>query len=190
MKNNIRNYFLIIVYYLDQTIMKKQFRMAQGLPAAPESAYKLPAPEEWEICKDYAFTFNPQTQPDISPTGRVMLHTFRTFVNEIYDFFLELKHCHVSCYWEISKKGRWHLHGYIQIRSKSDVLPFYNLDLKLLMNRGMFDIEPIPEGKNKDGILNSQAWSDYIEKQQELMLQYSDLHGFRRCLETGIYLEQ
>ena len=98
----------------------------------------------------YSFTLNPSSQFESQETRFSLM--YKTIENIFDDFFNTI---HVTLYPEISKLGRIHFHGYIQIIKPLD---FYLHIIPKLMKVCTFEIDTY-DGNSK--------WETYITKQKK-----------------------
>lgn len=110
--------------------------------------------EEMDDNGIYAFTFNPIDQPKDGPLG--VLEWF----DQLKSFFFNMKYSKYRLYIEVSKTGRWHLHGFINIKNR---LRFCIKDVPQLIIFGTTCIKII---KTTDDYAN---WLAYCNKQQNEM---------------------
>lgn len=108
----------------------------------PKYAHRTVKPENMILNTNYAFSLNPQQQPEIVNFYKVKLNTYKDWSNQIYDKFRTMRYCKISTYLEISKLGRFHFHGTIKIHDK---IKFVLYDLKRLMDIGTLEIDTIED---------------------------------------------
>jgi len=104
----------------------------------------------------YAFSFNPQDQPDIQRFYSVKLTAFESWFESYYDLFRSMKYCIIQCVPEISAGSRIHWHGYIKIL---DQFNFYLYEVKRLEHHGTIEIDTY----------NPMEWDLYIKKQKDFV---------------------
>lgn len=122
--------------------------------------------ERMNVHSHYAFTFNPSIQPDAFPHLSV-------YVDNIKKMLLELQYCNVILFPEMSHKGRWHYHGYIQIIS---VPSFFMEDIPLLQKISQYEIDSIGD----------YNWALYVMKCQHYMTKYCE----DKCTPYLIQIDQ
>lgn len=119
--------------------------------------HSMIAPELVDIRKIYTFSLNPGTQP----TGKQLKQLQQDqWHNGYFRQLQSLKASKVQVVWELSRLGRWHLHGLIQI---TDRAKFFVWDIRTLMSMGTFEIDEID---------NEDAWTSYVYKQEEFIKPY------------------
>jgi hypothetical protein len=117
-------------------------------------------PEDVQIGKCYAFSYNPISQPKI---GRI------NSVKEWYDIYTKffgiecMKGSTYQLYVEISSTGRFHFHGIIKIL---DRMNFYTNDTASLIGAGTSAMKEIE---------SDEIWEKYIMKQQFFIQPYLQL---------------
>lgn len=129
-------------------------------------------PEDVKTYHKYAFNLAPEYQPT---QGK--LNSFK----EWYDHFEHILRdiCIASKYTmfvEISSKGRFHFHGYIEVH---DIMNFYIFDVKTLMNNGtcvMKEIEDVTK------------WHEYIHKQEKFIQKYLKKELFSLLFQPMEYI--
>lgn len=132
------------------------------------SKYKLPSMEDMEPYVKYAFTFNPcdQYQHFASYTDR-----FTKCMSSCREIFTQyIPAVRVVLYPEISKMGRFHFHGTIEI---CDVLKFYLEGVHDLSVLGTFEIDTI-DPKSYD------VWDKYCNKQRLIMFTNNKMYDKKK----------
>lgn len=120
-------------------------------------------PEDVNTNHCYAFTFNPNSKPEI---GKV--NAFKVWYDMIAHLLCDV--CIASkyrVYTEISCMGKFHFHGLIRI---TNIMNFYIHDVQTLTMNGTVVIK---ERTNED------EWEDYYLKQQDFIQDYlqKELYG-------------
>jgi len=119
-------------------------------------------PEEMICHTDYAFSYNPEEQPIVQGFGKVTLTTFSSWADTIYEMFDRCKYCKIRTTLEISRHGRLHMHGTIQI---INLIKFFFFDIKILRFHGSYEIDTI-----KDPL----KWEIYCTKQSDDMIVFCE----------------
>lgn len=138
-----------------------------------EDKHKTIPPEEIEKGRGYTFNFNPEDQPSRDGSGVFKRNTFCEFDERVKKVLSRCGNATIKAVWEISRKGRWHLHGTIKIHN---VIEFYINDLQRLMFHGTLEI---------DTISDISKWETYCYKQKTLMEPYCDIHDMEYEYITG-----
>ena len=131
------------------------------------SRWTLPAMEHMKINEQYAFSYNPESQPGSYSSDRIP-----KWWTEQIKLFGCLKASTVEIAVEISKLGRLHFHGTIQI---SSLWKFYYYDVPKLMGNGSFEI---------DTISKHDEWMAYVNKNKEEMSEMMESFALPRTLAT------
>lgn len=126
-----------------------------------KARWQLPAPEEIVVGAIYCFTLNIND----TKSGILYLHPrYQAMLQKISEF------CDVDMYYELSKKNKWHQHGWLSFRENASVIPFYGLlndsEVKETFTyclKEPFDTEEV------DGY---KKWSSYIIKQKHYSKPY------------------
>lgn len=131
--------------------------------------WNAPKPEEIEEGEIYSFSYNPKAQPQLAPINHLdAFHgdNLKDFVKEEFvDLFKRLRNCEIDSRLEVSKNGRFHVHGTIKIKN---IIKFYSTDLRRLQARGSYEIDTIED---------MSEWNDYVIKQSLLMDIFCDMEG-------------
>jgi len=131
------------------------------------SRWTLPAMEHAKSNIDYAFSYNPESQPVSYASDRL-----QKWWIEMAKLFGSLKGCTVNLSVEISKLGRLHFHGTIKI---STLWKFYYYDVPKLMKDGAFEI---------DTISKYEEWMAYVDKNKDEMYEMMKSFGLPYTLAT------
>lgn len=131
------------------------------------SRWQLPAMEHMKIDTDYAFSYNPESQPVSYASDRI-----QKWWIEMAKLFGSLKGCTINIKVEISKLGRLHFHGTIKI---STLWKFYYYDVPHIMKEGSFEI---------DTIKKYDEWMAYVDKNKEEMCKMMEAFGLPYSLAT------
>ena len=131
------------------------------------SRWSLPAMEHAKINIDYAFSYNPESQPGSYSSDRL-----QKWWIEMAKLFGSFKASTVNLSVEISKLGRLHFHGTIKI---SSLWKFYYYDVPKLMSDGSFEIDTI----NKH-----DEWMAYVDKNKDEMYEMMKSFGLPYTLAT------
>lgn len=133
----------------------------------PKDAYEIFNMEDAKENEPYAFSLSP---PELTLT---MKGTSSVYI-AIHNWIVNLKQALIKVasadfeeiHFELSKKGRPHVHGYIII---TDVLQFYAKDMKFLQAIGTYCIKKIGKSESpSDWLEGDRAWIKYITKQDHL----------------------
>lgn len=112
--------------------------------------------EDMKIGVKYAFTFNPEYQPQD-------LNEVKKWYRFMYDSFVMFKNgVEVTLWPESSPTGRMHFHGILKV---IDFYEYFNF-VKYFVLRGHYDLDTIEEEKGK------QSWQDYCSKQESIWKKY------------------
>lgn len=130
--------------------------------------WDLPAMEHAKINTLYSFSYNPESQPCSYASDRI-----QKWYSEMVKVISSLKACNVVLNLEISKLGRLHFHGTIQI---SSLWKFYYYDVPKLMVEGSFEI---------DTIKSIEDWQAYVDKNKDEMSKMCEAFGLCRTLATN-----
>lgn len=133
----------------------------------PHSRWSLPAMEHAKVDMLYAFSFNPESQPCSWASDKV-----NKWFTEMIKVFGHLKASTVEMSVELSKLGRLHFHGTIQITS---LWKFYYYDVPFLCKEGSFEI---------DTIKSLDEWQTYVDKNKDEMSKMMKEHSLPRTLAT------
>jgi len=131
------------------------------------SRWTLPAMEHMKTNVDYAFSYNPESQPCSYASDKLQkwwIEMAKTFGN--------LKGCTVNLKVEISKLGRLHFHGTIKV---STLWKFYYYDIPYIMKDSSFEIDTI----NK-----YDEWMAYVDKNKNEMSTMMESFGLPYSLAT------
>lgn len=131
------------------------------------SRWTLPAMEHMKTDTNYAFSYNPESQPASYASDRL-----QKWWIEQAKLFGHFKGSTVNMNVEISKLGRLHFHGTIKI---STLWKFYYYDVPLMMKEGAFEIDTI----NK-----YDEWMAYVEKNKNEMCKMMESFGLPYSLAT------
>lgn len=131
------------------------------------SRWTLPSMEHAKIDTEYAFSFNPESQPVSYASDRL-----QKWWIEMAKLFGSFKGSTVKLSVEISKLGRLHFHGTIKI---STLWKFYYYDVPKLMKDGAFEIDTI--GKYDE-------WMAYVDKNKNEMSEMMKAFGLPYSLAT------
>lgn len=131
------------------------------------SRWTLPSMEHMKTDTDYAFSYNPESQPVSYASDRL-----QKWWIEMAKLFGSFKGCTVNIKVEISKLGRLHFHGTIKI---STLWKFYYYDVPKLMKDGAFEIDTI--GKHDE-------WMAYVDKNKDEMSKMMEAFGLPYSLAT------
>lgn len=134
--------------------------------------YSCVKPEDVDTEKWYSFSYNPLMQPLFERFYKLKLNTLEQWSQEQVRLLTTLKYCRVSVVLEISQKGRFHYHGYIQIKNNPE---FYLTDLARLRDTGTYEI---------DIINDKEKWLEYVLKQQKTMSVYCRKNGMCYEIDT------
>lgn len=139
--------------------------------AFQQSAYntdwKCPAPEEIQCGMLYTFNYNPSTQPAMNE-----LTGFYDWIEHISKLITGLNNCDIQMVPELSRRGRFHYHGFIIIHNP---LKFFIYDVPKLLSDGVGEIDTIGD---------LCEWSQYVYKQHNLMVQLTREHGLPYQLDS------
>ena len=140
-------------------------------------------PEDIDTSALYAFTFNPEIQPlNISGKGlnsslwqfdpsECLTLSLKDWYKTCHILFNSLNGCELTkmiC--EISKNGRYHFHGCIQI---TDIMEFYTYAIPLLNSKCHYAICPIHDYLDtKERKKTYATWDDYLAKQQKFIVPF------------------
>lgn len=115
---------------------------------------KIPSIEKINANTSYAFTLNPEEQPEdyISTPKRFRISMTR-WQHQIQMYLNKCKNMTYNLYMEISCGNRWHFHGDITI---IDPTKFYIFDVPRLRYIGAFEIDTIGD---------ADVWDTYALKQ-------------------------
>lgn len=141
---------------------KKKFRQGKR----DFDSVKALAPEEVNTSDRFTFSYNPSAQPVREGNGRIKRLHIKEFIDSIRELFDRCKNCDIKCVWELSRKGRFHIHGSIKF---INIMEFYVNDLQRLIFQGALEI---------DKINDPEVWEVYIYKQRTLMERYAEDHCF------------
>lgn len=122
------------------------------------------SPEDVKEDVLYSFSYNPEEQPLFEKFYKMKLNNLSDWSNHMKDILTTLHFCNISVFQELSRKGRFHFHGYIKINK---ILEFYIHDLAKLRHYGTYEI---------DKINNEDVWETYIHKQERIMKKYCQTH--------------
>lgn len=131
------------------------------------SRWSLPAMEHCKKDIDYAFSFNPESQPVSYASDRL-----QKWWIEMAKLFGSFKGSTVKLQVEISKLGRLHFHGTLKI---STLWKFYYYDVPKLMKDGAFEI---------DTISKVDEWTAYVNKNKDEMSEMMKAFGLPYSLAT------
>lgn len=131
------------------------------------SRWSLPAMEHAKKDIDYAFSFNPESQPVSYASDRL-----QKWWIEMAKLFGSFKGSTVKLQVEISKLGRLHFHGTLKI---STLWKFYYYDVPKLMKDGAFEI---------DTISKVDEWTAYVNKNKDEMSEMMKAFGLPYSLAT------
>lgn len=131
------------------------------------SRWSLPSMEHAKVNVEYAFSFNPESQPVSYASDRL-----QKWWIEMAKLFGSFKGSTVNLSVEISKLGRLHFHGTIKI---STLWKFYYYDVPKLMKDGAFEIDTI--GKYDE-------WMAYVNKNKDEMSEMMKAFGLPYSLAT------
>lgn len=109
--------------------------------------------EDIDITKRYAITFNPCDKYQYFKDGQRLVKCMNEICSSL---FYSLNVYTIELYPELSKNGRFHVHGYIQI---NDPIQWCLHHVHHLTNRGTLVLKPITE---------EEEWKKYITKQVAL----------------------
>jgi len=138
--------------------------------------YKAPSPEDISTDEVYSFSYNPKDQPLLAPINHrdVFGTNLQCWMEEQKQFFTRLKHCEVDIVLEISKNGRFHFHGYINIK---DIARFYASDIRRLQVKGSYEI---------DIINDPEKWREYVSKQFKVMFGFCEQENIEYRTRTRL----
>lgn len=122
--------------------------------------YKGLSPEEYNENTSYSFSYNSEEQPLFDKFYSMKLNNLRDWSEQQKNILTGLKYSVIDVILEISSKGRFHYHGYIQIK---DIPRFVIHDLAKLRHYGTYEI---------DTIKDYEKWDKYILKQERFMRKY------------------
>jgi len=131
------------------------------------SRWTLPSMEHAKTNIKYAFSFNPESQPCSYASDRIQ----KWWVEQV-KLFGSLKGSSIELSVEISKTGRLHFHGVIQLTT---LWKFYYYDVPKLMKDGAFEI---------DTISKHDEWMAYVDKNKDEMSEMMKAFGLPRTLAT------
>lgn len=131
------------------------------------SRWDLPSMEHMKTNIDYAFSFNPESQPVSYASDRL-----QKWWLEMAKLFGSLKGCTVNIQVEISKLGRLHFHGTIKI---STLWKFYYYDVPKIMKDGAFEIDTIDK---------HDEWMAYVNKNKDEMCKMMEAFSLPYQLAT------
>lgn len=131
------------------------------------SRWSLPAMEHMKTNIKYAFSYNPESQPCSYASDRI-----QKWYTEMIKLFGSLKGSFIDLSVEISKLGRLHFHGTIEV---STLWKFYYYDVPKLMKDGSFEI---------DTISKYDEWIAYVDKNKDEMSEMMKAFGLPRTLAT------
>jgi len=131
------------------------------------SRWSLPAMEHAKTNTLYAFSYNPESQPVSYASDRI-----QKWWVEMVKLFGSLKGSTINLSVEISKLGRLHFHGTIEI---STLWKFYYYDVPKIMKDGSFEI---------DTISKHDEWLAYVDKNKDEMSEMMKAFGLPRTLAT------
>lgn len=138
--------------YSDKSGLKQ---MLSG-DASPD--FKNPEMQDIEGKKWYQFTWNPLI--DIDLEGHMLNTPIEQFAKTVYKMLKECTYCSFSYTIEPSRKGRYHIHGWIKI---NDPWNFYQYDIhKLNIYNGM--IRDSPDDEFLEENTKYASWTDYCNK--------------------------
>lgn len=133
----------------------------------PKQKHSCIKPEDVQLGTQYAFSFNPVTQPSFESFYKIRLCSLNGWSNFNHDLFTGMKYCKITCALEISAGSRFHYHGIIEIK---DIMKFYLTDLRKLKENGSYEI---------DTIQDHAKWLEYIYKQKRFVENFAivnDMH--------------
>lgn len=131
------------------------------------SRWSLPAMEHAKVNLLYAFSFNPESQPCSWASDKM-----NKWFTDMIKVLGHLKACTVEMSIEISKLGRLHFHGTLQI---SSLWKFYYYDVPFLCKEGSFEI---------DTIKSIDEWQAYVDKNKDEMSKMMREFSLPRTLAT------
>jgi len=140
-----------------------------------DDPHKAPAPEDIQLGVWYSFSYNPSSQPPLSAINRISPFDpslSEWFAQEITSLFKRLKNIEIVANLEISRKGRFHLHGRILFLN---IINAYAVDLRRLQQHGTYEIDTI-----KDPV----EWNLYCRKQSSLMEPFCEIECIPQSIET------
>lgn len=133
--------------------------------------WKMIKPEDIDKGYTYAFTFNPEIQPEHNGY-KEKLDNFVKFDKSMTTLLGTMRHADVKVYMEISQAGRLHYHGYIMI---NDIVDFCFYDLDNLKKNGSYEI---------DFINDKEIWEEYVTKQRDIMEKWCVKKGLTYMINT------
>lgn len=131
------------------------------------SRWTLPSMEHAQLNIKYAFSYNPESQPCSYASDRIQ----KWWVEQV-KLFGSLKGSSIELSVEVSKFGRLHFHGTIQLTT---LWKFYYYDVPKLMKDGAFEI---------DTISKHDEWMAYVDKNKDEMSEMMKAFGLPRTLAT------
>lgn len=135
----------------------------RGFSGGTNALHKAPAPELVQLETDYAFSFNPSSQP-------VSLSNLAEWYTEHQRLLHEWTGANIHCVPELSSKGRLHFHGVIRILN----VPHFYIHLK--------DYEPFG-GWEIDTISDMKVWDTYCFKSKSFMKDF--IEGYKLKYELN-----
>lgn len=127
----------------------------------PKAKYNCLNPEDIDPLKYYTFSYNPEEQPLFERFYKMKLNNLADWSNKMKQIFDSLRYAKIEVNLEVSRRGRFHMHGVIKI---SMPLEFVIHDLKMLAHYGTYEI---------DSITDNEKWVKYCCKQQRLIEKYA-----------------
>lgn len=138
----------------------------------PKAKYSCIPPEEFKQGVLYSFSFNPEEQPIFDKFYKVKLNTLQSWSHAMLKIFNDLRYSKLQVFLEVSRRGRFHYHGVIQVMKP---LEFVIHDAKMLAHYGCYEI---------DTIADMQKWLTYCMKQQELITVYAEKNNMAPYYNT------
>lgn len=129
--------------------------------------WNLPLMEHMKANTKYALSYNPESQPCSYASDRI-----QKWYTEMIKLFGSLKGCTIDISVEISKLGRLHFHGTIEVIT---LWKFYYYDVPKLMKDGAFEIDTIDK---------YDEWMAYVNKNKDEMSEMMKAFGLPRTLAT------
>lgn len=140
--------------------------------------YNCLKPEDITINTDYTFSYNPEEQPLFDKFYKMKLNNLKDWSQRMLQIFSHLRFSTITVVQEISQKGRFHYHGWININKLPE---FIIHDLAYLRHYGTYEI---------DVVSNEDIWLKYVFKQERFMRKYCTVHEMYYEIDTTDNVEK